>query len=87
MNVSDPRLDKVKLPLKGILEVLLEEKLTSVDEMAELTHRSESTVRRWVRRESWPDVIDFHALITGCGPLSRPVNGPPTRHGPPPPAR
>ncbi|MEO0964081.1 MAG: hypothetical protein AAFY08_03085 [Planctomycetota bacterium] len=65
MSTHDARLDGMPLPDKGILETLIEEKLTSVEELATLSRRSESTVRRWVRRESWPDVIDFHLIMTG----------------------
>ncbi|MEO0586672.1 MAG: hypothetical protein AAF078_03445 [Planctomycetota bacterium] len=65
MFKNDPRLGKHPLPEKGILEVLIEEKLITVEEIAQITLRSESTVRRWVRRETWPDVIDVQNLITG----------------------
>lgn len=65
MTARDPRMDGMPLAEKGILETLIEEKLTSVEELATLSRRSESTVRRWVRRESWPDVIDFHLIMTG----------------------
>ena len=62
---TDPRLQGRKLPERGILQVLIDEQLTTVTEIAQLTRRSESTVRRWVRRDSWPDVVDFYAVVTG----------------------
>lgn len=62
---TDPRFHGRVLPEKGILQVLIDEQLTTVTELAQLTRRSESTVRRWVRRDSWPDVVDFYAIVTG----------------------
>ena len=64
---DDPRLSEIDLPERGLLEQLIDEQLITVSELAQLTKRSESTVRRWVRRESWPDVIDFYLIITGLG--------------------
>ncbi len=48
-----------------ILQVLIEEDLTTVSEVARVTGRGESTVRRWARRESLPDVVDFHSMLAG----------------------
>jgi len=49
--------------LNSLLARLVEEKLTSVREIAELTGRGESTVYRWLSRQSQPDFDDIRLLV------------------------
>jgi transcriptional regulator with XRE-family HTH domain len=53
--------DRGKIVVRG----LIDEHLTTIAEIARVTGRGQSTVRRWVRDESVPDVVDFHAILTG----------------------
>lgn len=52
-------------PKGELLRLLARLELTSVAELAAITCRSESTVRRWMRGDAVPDVVDLHRALTG----------------------
>mgnify|MGYP005840254771 CR=1 FL=1 len=49
----------------ALLRQLIAEGLTTVAELAAVTQRSESTVRRWVRGEKAANVVDLKRSLTG----------------------
>lgn len=63
--MSNPRKQTIaNLPKPGLFAHLVQGGQTSVEEIAQITGRSESTVRRWVNQRTVPDAVDFHLIIT-----------------------
>lgn len=64
--MSNPRKQTIgRLPRPGLIAQLIQSGLTTVEEIAAVTGRSESTVRRWVNQRTVLDAIDFHLIVTG----------------------
>ena len=49
--------------ISGFINQLVEEKLTTIPELEEVTGRSASTIYRWINRESTPDCQDIHKIL------------------------
>lgn len=49
--------------ISGFISQLIDEKLTTVAELEEVTGRSTSTIYRWINQESSPDCQDIHNML------------------------